>query len=427
MFQTVQTPGTSTTPHQVVIPFYVYGAFSFLIATLLLFLNSHHMADHYFIPGNLAITHIMALGWGTMIIMGASHQLVPVLIEAPLYSTKLAHLSFYFAALGIPLLAYGFFTFNLGSFTQLGGLMICLGLTTYLVNLAISMTKSKSENVHAFFILTAVIWLLSTAIVGFLLLLNFTHLILPKNSLAYLPLHAHMGIIGWFLLLVMGVGSRLIPMFVISKYTNNKLLWWIYGLVNGALILYLISFLYFQLTAISIVSTSMVLLAVILFCIYCFRAYKSRIRKSIDAQVQLSIAAVWMMLLPLICLFIIFYLFSNGYEYPKLIVEYGFIIFFGWVSSIILGMTFKTLPFIVWNKLYLHLAGKGKTPSPKDLFSQKIFRWMSLTYFPGFILFALGIRFQILWLLQLGAIALILAAVLYNFNILKLIFHKPNS
>src|SRR5574338_310513 len=95
------------TTHKVVIPFYVYAALSFLAATILLFLSDNAFTQHYFHPRTLAITHTMALGWGTMIILGASHQLVPVLIEAKLYSNKLAYISFILAASGIPLLVYG--------------------------------------------------------------------------------------------------------------------------------------------------------------------------------------------------------------------------------------------------------------------------------------------------------------------------------
>jgi cbb3-type cytochrome oxidase subunit 1 len=65
--------------------------------------------QHYFNPKTLAITHLMALGWGTMIILGASHQLLPVLIEGKLDSYLLALLSFIFAAAGIPLLVTGFY------------------------------------------------------------------------------------------------------------------------------------------------------------------------------------------------------------------------------------------------------------------------------------------------------------------------------
>ena len=115
MFATTgNTETTKTTSWKVVLPFYGYAAVAFLIATILLLLSASDITSHYFLPHTLAITHIMALGWGTMMILGASHQLVPVLIEGKLYSNKLAYTSFIFAAVGIPLLVYGFYVFEYG-------------------------------------------------------------------------------------------------------------------------------------------------------------------------------------------------------------------------------------------------------------------------------------------------------------------------
>ena len=103
MFQTTSnTVLQQTTSYKVVLPFYVYGALSFLLACVLLLINTSVLNQHYFHPKTLAITHLMALGWGTMVILGASHQLLPVLIEGKLSSSVLARWSFIFAALGIP-------------------------------------------------------------------------------------------------------------------------------------------------------------------------------------------------------------------------------------------------------------------------------------------------------------------------------------
>ncbi|MCX6190092.1 MAG: hypothetical protein NTW54_10940 [Bacteroidetes bacterium] len=41
---------------------------------------------------------------------------------------------------------------------------------------------------------------------------------------------------------------------------------------------------------------------------------------------------------------------------------YGFVVFFGWLTVLIFGMTFKTLPFIIWDKVYQVQSGKGTTP-----------------------------------------------------------------
>lgn len=417
-------PLVKNTSHKVVLPFYLYASISFLFSTILLFFSTEAFTQHYFHPQTLAITHSMALGWGTMIILGASHQLVPVLIEGRLYSIKLGYASFFLAGIGIPLLVYGFYFFAMGWQAQWGGIFINAAIIAYLLNLTISMVKSKKENVHAVFVFTAVLWLLLTTLVGLLLVFNFTAAILPKGSLHYLSLHAHMGMVGWFLLLVIGVGSRLIPMFLISKYSNTKLLWVIYGLINGGSITFLISFLYFTNTSFYFLPVLAILLAIALFVYYCYQSFKQRIRKQVDEQMKISLLSIGMMLLPVVLLILIIGLLLAGSASTKLVLAYGFIVFFGWLTAIIFGMTFKTLPFIIWNKVYHLQAGLGKTPNPKDLFSSPVFYAMGIAYLCGFGLFITGIFTANIVVLKMATLLLILAALLYNCNVIKLFMHK---
>ncbi|MGV3510056.1 MAG: cytochrome C oxidase subunit I, partial [Sphingobacteriaceae bacterium] len=379
-----------TTSYKVVLPFYVYGALSFLLACVLLLINTGVVHQHYFQPQTLAITHLMALGWGTMIILGASHQLLPVLIEGKLDSDLLAHLSFGFAATGIPFLVTGFYLFHLGWILQTGAILINAAVIAYFLNVINSIYESKKYDIYGICIATAALWLFITVFFGLLLVFNFTRSLLPENSVEYLSIHAHMGLAGWFLLLVIGVGSRLIPMFLISKYTNTPLLWSIYALINIALIGFI------ALKTMNIYPRYyyspflLVLIALILFGRYCYKAYKVRIRKQVDDQMKISLLSVALLFLPLLSLLLVIYFVSIDNQAAKIVLLYGFCIFFGWITAIILGMTFKTLPFIVWNKVYQNRA-MGKTPVPKDLFSEKLFQIMGVLYLTGFILFILGI------------------------------------
>lgn len=426
MFITAANTGQSqTTSFKVVLPFYGYAAIAFLVATLLLFFSVTDVAKHYFHPHTLAITHIMTLGWGTMMILGASHQLVPVFIEGRLHSNILAYISFFLAALGIPMLIYGFYIFDMGLPAKFGGWLVIAAVVSYLINIILSMAKSKHENVQAFFVLTAAIWLLATVIVGLLLVYNFSYPIMPKDSLSYLALHAHIGIAGWFLMLVIGVGSRLIPMFLISKYSNTKMLWWVYGLINGGLLSFVFIFLYSEQKWLQVFPVISVAIAIVLFAVFCYRAYTCRIRKKVDEQMKVSLLSVAMMLLPVLFLvLIIAVLLLSPQDNMKLIIAYGFIILFGWLTAIILGMTFKTLPFIIWNKVYHRLAGKMKTPNPKDLFSSQVFKWMSIAYIAGFIFFTVGILSGNKTILQFSAALLLITSLLYNWNVIKLFMHK---
>lgn len=411
------------TSYKVVVPFYGYAALSFLLATLLMFVNTEAFTQHYFNPYTLAITHTLALGWGTMIILGASHQLFPVLIESQLHSNLLAHLSFYFAAIGIPLLIFSFYEFNMSLMAHIGAIFINIAILSYIANLLLSFSKTKKGNVHAIFAITAAFWLLMTTGLGLLLIYNFTHPILSQESLYYLSFHAHMGIIGWFLLMVVGVGSRLIPMFLISKYENKKILWWVYGLINAGLGSFIPILFSSAELALYLIPVICIGVAILLFGYYIRQSYNNRIRKKVDGQVRISIVSVAFMVIPVLVLIGIITLFTS-ISHLKFVLLYGFTIFFGWITAIILGMTFKTLPFIIWNKVYHKLAGLGKTPNPKELFSTPIFIATTSMYIIGFVAFAYGIVSKDILMLKIGALCLMATALLYNLNVFKILFHK---
>ena len=367
----------------------------------------------------------MALGWGTMMILGASHQLVPVLIESELVSIPLAYVSFFLAAAGIPLLVYGFYQFRFDWITISGGVLINLALVCFMVNVGMSISKAKKENVHAIFIFTATSWLLITTFLGLLLVINFTYPLFNQDSLQYLSLHAHMGIAGWFLLLVMGVGTRLIPMFLVSKYENVKRLWMMYWLMNGGLLIFILIYFAGVSPLWNLLPLAFIFGAVILFGNYCFKAYQDRIRKRVDQQMKISVGSVAMMVLPVVLIGGFIILFVTTGADNKVVLAYGFTVFFGWLTAIILGMTFKTLPFIIWNKLYQQKTGVVKTPNPKDLFSEQLFRWMLMAYLPGFVLFFAGMLASVNLLMQAGTGLLLAAALLYNWNVVKMVKTKP--
>lgn len=409
-----------TTSYKVVLPFYLYAALGFLCGTLLLLLRTDIVDVHHFNAHTLAITHTMALAWGTMIIFGASHQLLPVLIEGKLNSDVMAYLTFGFSAVGMPVLIYSFYVFDVGLPMQIGAIFINISVLFYVINACSSAFKSNKRNVHAWYVITAALWLFTTTFFGLLLVFNFSSEIFAGNSVDYLSLHAHLGIVGWFVLMVIGVGSRLIPMFLISKYTDDKMLWLIFALLNTALISFSYLYLHGFSSVLFYVPIVLGLVAITLFGRHCYKGYKHRIRKSVDPQMKTSLISVVQMLIVLI---VALALLPDG-KIPGIALIYGFCIFFGWLTAIIMGMTFKTMPFIVWNKVYHNRAHLGKTPAPKDLFNEGIYKIMVYTYLGGFVLFILGLIVSNQIVLKAAASALVIAAILYVYNVMLIATHK---
>lgn len=414
-------PGSSiakTTGAGSVLPFYVYASFSFLAACMLLLANIEEVNGHYFQPATLAIVHTLALGWGTMMILGAGYQLIPVIAESSLFSENLSLASFILAGLGIPMLVYGFFTFEFGAIAITGAVLIILSVVCYLSNFAITASRSEKPNVETLFLFSAALWLLLTVVSGFLLLLNFNKNILPFDSLHYLVWHSHMGLAGWFLLTITGAASRLLPMFTLSKYTNKKLLWAIYILINTGLVVLTVREILRLEELTYYVPLLFIASGIFLFGFFVYRVVTSRIRRKIDQQVKTSLVSIGVMMLPILILS--FVLIRN--ENLAAARLYGFIIFFGWISTIIIAMTFKTLPFIIWNRLY---GGQAVAQlQPADLFSNKMFSVLISFYASGFLTCIAGIVCGRIYVLTAGAILLVLAALVYNYGSIRLMLRS---
>jgi len=405
---------------------YGAGAIALLVASLFIFLSAAVFKGHYFQPRLLAITHLLALGWGTMIITGASYQLLPVLLDVNLYSNRLGYFTFATLLPGVVLLVCSFWQFDIGWCMQLGAVLVLLALCTYAVNIYCTARIKKEQGIAAECLVTATIWLTLTGILGVLLVLNLRYAFLPETHLHYLKLHAHIGIAGWFLLLIIGVGTKLLPMFLLSEVTSFRRIQVAYYCINVGLVLLLADSLFFHTYERAWIYGLFILVGVGAFLYFIAGAYKKAGRKKMDAPMQQSMVAVCSMLLPALCFFGL--KLWNGKvltEQIQLANLYGYSIFMGFITMLILGQTFKTLPYIVWMQRYQPLIGKVRTHTlPRDLYSERWVRIQLYCYIPGYILSLAGIAFSVSWLLWVGTAGVVVTAVFYNLNVWKILFHR---
>ena len=417
---------TSKTPKaNTVLPHYIFGALSFFVLCFLLVFSSEALVGHYFHPKLLAITHIAALGWGTMIIFGALYQFLPVILETSLFSEKLSKLTFFTFGTGIICIAYAFWNFYVGIHLQIGAVLVLTAFILFSANIILTALKVSGWSIEAEFIITSVFWLLLTGLLGLLMAFNFTYPFLPKSHLLFLKIHAHLGIAGWFILLIMGVGSKLIPMFLLARNLNKKKLKYAYYLVNLGLIGFCADVFLREDKAWLLLYAIIIVAGVISFGTFLFEAFKKRLRKQLDVGLKHSFTAFLSLFLPIILAGII--CFSPSVE-NKIILQiyltYGTSIFFGFVSSLILGQTFKTLPFIVWLNLHKKQNGKLKSLLPKDLYSEKLVNLQFVLYLIALPVLITGILLAQKVVIETGAMLLLATAVVYNINVFKILFHS---
>lgn len=421
--------GTQKAPSaSVVLPYYATGAVVFFILTFLMLLSSSSFLGHYFQPHILTFTHLAALGWGTMIIFGASHQLLPVVMEVHLYSERLAKWCYGLLVPGVFLLTVSFWNFSIGWIMETGALLILVAIICYTINVYGTARQNKKTTISSECIVTASIWLLLTAVLGTLLVFNLRYAFFPKDHLYYLKIHAHLGMAGWFMLLIIGVSSRLIPMFLLSHHEPGRQVKWAYYCINISLLGYLIMAFVFKTEKYWPVFAIIALAGIIAYGSFVRTAYKKAIRKKLDEPMKITMMAILLLGLPLGLLFILAAFTDPGSAYEvSFSLAYGASILGGFITAIILGQTFKTLPFIVWMHRYKKLIGKTKTPLPRELYND---RWVTLQfycYLGGYFLLLTGIILHIDWLITLGCIGLFLTAVFYNINVFITLSHHPDK
>lgn len=409
----------------VVIPHFIFGGAILIIVFAALVISPEALLQHYFNPKLLAMTHLLALGWITMIIFGALYQLIPVILEVKLYSENIAKITLLFLSAGTVLLAISFWNFSLDHSMHIAGLVLNIGVIFFAVNVFATAKRSEKKEMERKFILASVAWLLFTALAGLTLAINLSSPFLSVNHIELLKLHAHAGIVGWFLQLIFGVGSRLLPMFMVSHHLSKEKLSASYYLINSGLIISLMG-LYFEISIAVKFGAAIVAAGIFSFLSFLYQAYKHRVKKILDTGMKQSFFAFGILIGALLILFVIFFESDPSRKFTiKFAATYGSAIVIGFITSLIMGQTFKTLPFIIWLNVYKGLIGKGAIPMPKDLYWEVGLKAQFLIFIVGFFSLLISILAGSETAIAISALILLASAALYNFNLWKIILHKP--
>lgn len=412
---------SKTTDYSSILPFYGTASVFFLFLTVLMFIAADRFETHFFKAETLALVHLAVLGWGTMIIFGAAYQLIPVIFGKKLYSSGLAYASFWFLLFGTLFLAFSFWGFLIGSPMVTGGSMVLISIVLYNINV-IQTSKRSDTSIQRAFLIISGIWLLLTASIGLLLAVNLYIPFLPTSHMEVLKIHAHMGFVGWFLQLITGVSSKLVPMFLFGKSQKEFLLRASLVLQNIGLVSFVVDQGLFGSSPRMFVYFAIVVCGMATWFYYLVDVYRNRVKKKVDMQMKYTFISLLSLTAAIFIVPVLVFVSGNQWS-----ILYGIFIILGWVSGIIFGKTFKTLPFIIWNKHYENMHGRKNIPLPKHLYNEKYLYWQFVVFIVALVSLCVGVGLSHTLIIKIGLSFWILVAILYNLNVAKVFFHKPVS
>ena len=348
--------------------FMALGLVSLLTAVGWLAFRPDLVVGYHYGPVFISITHLVVLGFVSSIVMGAMYQLVPVTLETRLHSERLAKIHFVCQLVGVPGMVAMFWIWNpkqVGHF----GTVFGLGVGLFAWNIARTLRRAPRWNAVAYGIASSTIWLTLTMLAGlFLASAKCWPQINRLEPVASMHAHAHLGVLGAFVVLLMAVSYKLVPMFLLSDLRSESRARWAIHLLNAGLLGLVPTMALrspWKLAFAGIVVAGLAVYAVELAAIL-----RARKRRSFDWGLRSFFTAL-ALLAPLSALGL--FLGWPGLEptefTSRLENVYGFVAVFGVVAWAIWGMLYKILPFLVWYRAYGGVIGRSKVPALHEMYS----------------------------------------------------------
>ena len=334
---------------------------AFVLASLATPWLAPELAGHYYQPRVLALTHTITLGWITLTIMGASFQLIPIVLSRPLWSERLAWCQLGLMIVGIIGMVGHFF---LGAWSGLvwAAALVALGVGAHLVNVALTVRGLPRWPFTARMVTLALAGLGLTTVVGFALGLDKIFRFLPGALFANLHAHVHLALLGWVLPMMIGVAARVYPMFLLAPepagWPGRVQLWGV-GFGAPAVALGLCG-----IPGLLLAGTVAVVAALTGHLAWILAMVRSRKRPALDTGLRLVLTGA--LALPLATLLGVA-LALDLVGGPRVALAYATLALGGWVSLTIAGMLLKIVPFLVWYRAYAPSAGRAPVPALTEL------------------------------------------------------------
>ena len=404
--------------------FMVTGLMALFSVVVWLIVQPEILATYHYSTNAVAITHLFALGWLCSVVMGAMYQLVPVALETKLYSERLVFPQWIFHVVGFTGMVLAFHAWNMelvGCF----GAVFATGVCLFVYNIIRTLWCIPKWNVVALSVGSAIAWILLAITAGLLLAAAKTghaNFMLRFSPLGAMHAHAHLGVVGFFIMLIVGVSYKLIPMFTLSEIQNPRRAVGSIILLNLGLAGSFISVL--LLLTLRPVFAVVTVAALVLYAAELISILRARKRRALDWGVRYFLTAI-ALLAPLSVAALVLswpHLPLNSFT-NQLENVYGFLAFFGVISFAVVGMLYKIIPFLVWFGTYSRHIGLARVPALAEMYSARLQMAGYWTFLAALLATSAGIMSGGGMIVRAGCILLAASLATLAINVGKILSH----
>jgi len=350
--------------------------FGILAAMVLLFSGSELWTSHWN-PALIGLTHLFTLGFMTMIMLGALFQLLPVLSgERVPGGTLLAFAVHLLMVAGVLCLSAGF-VFREYFLLGIAVVLLTMALVgfTGAIGSKLVTNIAGGDSIHAMRL--AVAALLVTIGLGCYRALAYLYPL--ESTLNLTMLHVSWALLGWVLILIMGISFQVIPMFQVTPDYPSRLTRFIPPVIFTGLLL--LAFVQVPVAVAGVVIA--IGAAVLIYAGFSLRLLQHRKRRLMDVSVRFWQLGLSCLILAVLLFWLIFLLpgvAGSAMISARGLLLVGVLMVPGFACSIIMGMLQKIVPFLAFLHLQRHCSANIRAirslPNMHGFISPARSRWL---------------------------------------------------
>jgi len=386
--------------------FYLTAPLFAIIAGLLIFFSEADILMSRYSIDSIVITHALTIGFLGFIMLGSLTQMLPVLAGAKIPKVSLvSNTSHLFLVVGTILMILGLTQdntlFNTIAYLLLGsGFVMIIAVISFAIFKVENFTPTvKAMSVSLFFAFF-------TVLMGVFLLYTYTDdsLVEYRNMIA--NVHSVWGIFGFAAVLIIGVTFQVLPMFYVAPRFKQFCKRRVVLLIAIGLFIWLITNLFLE--SYSIIGKAWIALFFWAFATTVWRKLSARRRPISDVTVW-----YWRMASISLTLGSFLWIFDEYFK-NEYVVMVAILLGGGFILSIMIGMLYKIIPFLVW--FHLNAMGYMTIPTMNEMINKNLARAQFALFTASLIGFVFA--FYIPILLKISALSFILSMIILQYNVI---------
>ena len=384
-----------------------------IIAGLLIFFSDALTLSSRYSMDSIVVTHAITIGFLGFVMLGALTQMLPVLagVSVPKVEivSKISHTAL---VLGTLAMIFGLLN-SVKILIFSASLLLGIGFLVMIVSMLIALKKVVNITASVRAIITSLVFAFVIVLMGMHLLASYGTGKFSSLHMLFANVHSVWAIFGFTGILIIGVSFHILPMFYVAprfkKFCKKRVVW----LITIGLFLWL---------TLNIFEFYPVLAKV--WVANFFWAFVTTVWIKLNKR-RRPISDVTVYYWRTAAIFMTIGTFSwaiNDFYNDEYVAMVSILIGGGFLLSIMIGMLYKIVPFLVW--FHLNSMGYMSIPTMNEMINKKL----SKVQFYLFVISLIGFMFSYYLpdILPLFAISFIVSMLILEYNIIQpvLIYRK---